>query len=440
MQAKFYSHLSHLIGENVHSKQFLLAVSGGKDSTVLAHLFYSCKLSFAIAHCNFHLRGEDSNADMCFVEQMAIQYGVPFYYTEFDTFAEQNGSGESIEMVARRLRYDWFDKIGDKYDYVVTAHHADDNAETLLLNLIRGTGLKGLTGIPPINGHYLRPLLPFTSAQLMQYIQVHHLVYRIDKTNTDEQYRRNKIRHVVLPVLREMNPNIIETFKRNITHFQQYYRLYQSVVQQATSQCITKKKNDIWIDIAQLEQCSEVSLLLFEILHPLGFTSAVIDEVYAHLHDEPGKFFFSTSYILLKDRDFLKIKLRQQIHKDILSFGSAEEMQVAGFEVEKRILQTGEQVSFLSDKNIFYADADKLHFPLILRNWEAGDYFYPIGLKGKQKLSDFFTKQKVDRYTKERVPLLCCDGDIAWVVGMRADDRFKITAYTRSYYIIMYHE
>ena len=222
MKESFYNNLKKLVGLP-QDNTFLLAVSGGGDSVVMTHLFHSCGLKFAIAHCNFHLRGDDSDEDMRFVQKLAAEYGVQLFVKEFDTLNIQKESGKSVEMVARDLRYHWFEEVGQDYGFIVTAHHANDNAETLLLNLCRGTGLKGLAGIPARNGRYIRPLLPFPADELHNYATRHNLSFRTDQSNFSEQYQRNKIRLSVLPKLAEINPDLIPTLTRNTDHFRQQY-------------------------------------------------------------------------------------------------------------------------------------------------------------------------------------------------------------------------
>ncbi|MBR0077518.1 MAG: tRNA lysidine(34) synthetase TilS, partial [Bacteroidales bacterium] len=253
MKESFYNNLKTLVG-TPEKCSFLLVVSGGGDSVVMTHLFYSCGLPFAIAHCNFHLRGDDSNEDMRFVQQLAANYGVQLFVKEFDTLSIQKNSGKSVEMVARDLRYQWFEEVGQPFDFIVTAHHANDNAETLLLNLCRGTGLKGLAGIPARNGKYLRPLLPFPSDELRRYTTRHHLSFRTDRTNFSEQYQRNKIRLAVLPKLTEINPDLIRTFSRNADHFRHQYDFYQRQLAAFEREMVIHEDETVRISIPKLSE------------------------------------------------------------------------------------------------------------------------------------------------------------------------------------------
>ncbi len=435
-KSSFYAHL-HTLVENLHRKKFLLTISGGKDSVALAHLFYQLQLSFSLAHCNFHLRGEDSNNDMKFVQDLAKKWQIPLYVKEFDTLAEQQKTDKSIEMVARELRYHWFDEIGASFDYIVTAHHANDNAETVLLNLTRGTGLKGMIGIPEINGKYLRPLLPFTVDDILQYVEDEHLSYCIDQTNFSEIFHRNRMRHTVLPALTSINPQIIATFTRNIHHFQQQFNFLQYEIEQYRNRFTEKNDHQFSINIRELTSHPYASLLLYEFLKPYHFSFLVTREIFKALEGESGKTFFSPTHTLVKNRDTLIVQKREENQPLNFSFQTIEELTNYGFSVDLQ-LNNG-TVIYGRNPNIIYVDAKKLQSPFQLRNWETGDYFYPFGMRGKKKLSDFFVDQKIDKFSKYQTPLLCSNGEIVWVVGLRADNRFKIDAQTTHYYKIIYH-
>lgn len=432
----FYQHLKKIVPEP-EQVVFLLAVSGGKDSSAMVHLFSQCGLKIAMAHCNFHLRGEASNRDMEWVKKMSETYHCKLYIQEFDTISEQADSGKSIEMVARDLRYHWFREIGKPYHYIVTAHHANDNVETLLLNLSRGTGLKGLTGIPTLSGQFLRPLLPFTSDQIEKYIADNQIDYCTDATNFSEQYQRNKIRLSVIPKLREINPELIDTFTQNIARFSQQYNFYSRQILHFQNE-ITFCENDIcYISIEKLLPNKDKELLLYEFLKPYNFRAAVVQDIIRHLSDEPGKVFYSASHELLKDRKYLIVKEIKEINFFSITIESSEELEKYGFSITRH--EKNMPLHFEDDPRILYVDAEHFHFPVVIRHWEKGDYFYPLGLRGKKKISDFFVDKKTDLFAKKKIKLLCIDNQIVWVIGQRADDRFKIKEKTFSYYKIVYH-
>ena len=437
MKESFYDNLKKLVGAPENST-FLLAVSGGGDSVAMTHLFHSCGLQFAIAHCNFHLRGDDSDEDMRFVQQLAADYGVQLFVKEFDTLSIQKKSGKSVEMVARDLRYQWFEEVGQDFDFVATAHHANDNAETLLLNLCRGTGLKGLTGIPARNGRYLRPLLPFTADELRQYAALHNLPFRTDQTNLSEQFHRNKVRLAVLPKLTEINPDLIRTLTRDTAHFRQQYDFYQRQIAAFEQEMITTDGENVRISIQKLSENPDKELLLYEFLKKYNFTSDTARQLAQRLDGEPGKLFFSETHCLLKDRDFLIIKKKEEEKEnDEITVTSWNELQKLGFSVEPH--EVNGSVPFERDPNVLYVDAAKISFPLTLRHWRTGDAFQPFGMYGTKKLSDLFKDAKNNRFAKQKTWILCCKEQIVWVVGLRSDQRFRVDFDTKQFFKIKYH-
>ena len=437
MKESFYNSLKKLTGEP-ESCTFLLAVSGGGDSVAMTHLFKECGLRFAIAHCNFHLRGDDSNEDMRLVQKLAADYDAQLFVKEFDTLSIQKNSGKSVEMVARDLRYQWFEEVGQPFDFVATAHHANDNAETLLLNLCRGTGLNGLTGIPPRNGRYIRPLLPFTADELRQYVTRHHLPFRTDHTNFSEQYHRNKVRLAVLPKLTEINPDLIRTLTRDTQHFRQQYDFYQRQIAALEQQIVTTDGKNVRISIQKLSENPDKELLLYEFLKKYNFTADTAQQLAQRLDGEPGKLFFSESHCLLKDRDFLIIKKKGENAKDTeITVSSWEELEKFGFSVEPH--EVNGSVPFERDPNVLYVDAAKISFPLVLRHWRTGDTFQPFGMYGTKKLSDLFKDAKSNRFDKQKKWLLCCKEQIVWVVGLRSDQRFCLDFDTKQFFKIKYH-
>ncbi len=429
MEKRFAHSLEALVG-NPKAHTYLLAVSGGADSSVMAHLFHHLGIPFTIAHCNFHLRGEDSNRDMELVKQLARKLEVPILTREFDTLSVQKNSGKSVEMTARQLRYDWFARVGTEFDYIVTAHHADDAAETLLLNLIRGSGLKGLTSIPERNGKIIRPMLSFSAQQIRDYAHLNHIPYAVDITNADETIRRNRIRNSVMPVLKELNPSLTETLSRNRILLCRQYAFYRRQMDAAKAQ-VTEQRNGICrIKRAALDHCPERLLLLSEILADFGFHAEVAEK----LCSDPistGRFFRSDSHTLLVDRSAFLVGKNSATTPEFVEIPS-EEALFSCFKVEK-IRNLG-SISFERNNDVLYLDADKIAFPLVLRTWQPGDTFVPLGCKGKQKVSDYLTDHKIDRFSKQSVKVLCSGNDIVWIVGCRSDERYKLNPKTTKCY------
>lgn len=423
MLNRFLQELQALAGENALHKRYLLAVSGGADSTVMATLFHEAGLSFAIAHCNFHLRGADSDRDMRFVQQLAAQWQVPLYLQEFDTLTLQKNSGKSVEMVARELRYTWFSEIAGDYDFIVTAHQSTDAAETMLLNLCRGTGLKGLCGIPSKNGKIIRPMLVFTAEEIRQYAEDHHIAYVEDITNRDEEISRNRIRHLVIPQMETLNPQFVSTTATSRQILQRQYAYYQKHIAADIQKVVSEQNGQCRINRSKLAECDDLELVLYEILNEYGFPAIVSEKLSVNSFFQPGKQFFSDTHILLIDRDFLLIQPKANSEEACVNIVSQEELSQY-FDIEEFEYQ--KDMVFEKNPDILYLPKDKLTFPLQIRSWRSGDYFYPLGTKGRQKLSDFFTDHKIDRFTKSKIRLLCSEDQIIWIIGWRSDERFKI--------------
>lgn len=434
------------LAPNYDTAKFLLAVSGGVDSCVMTHLFVSLNLNFDVAHCNFHLRGEDSNKDMNFVTQQLIKnfkkssFQTPqIFVKEFDTFAEQKNSGKSIEMVARDLRYEWFQELSPNYDYICTAHHANDNAETLILNLTRGTGYNGLNGIPPKNGKIIRPLLPFTSNQIKEYAQNYEIAYRVDLSNLEDQYQRNRIRNQVIPILETINPNVVHTFSKNIGFFNAQFRFYKNHINTIKNQLLHKNgEHDFSINIQDLLSQQDPLLILFEILSDFQFNYPTVEQLFHQLEGESGKQFYTENYALVKDRTELLIQskgsLKEQnpiIIESLLDFKNHN--------IEYKIVENEAPFVFSNNPQMAYFDLEKLQFPLLIRKWKEGDWFLPIGMKGKMKLSDYFINQKLSLFEKQNVSILITStkpSSILWIMGHRTDERFKVTKLTQNILIL----
>lgn len=444
MKEQFITHLESLI-PNYKKAKFLLAVSGGIDSVVMTHLFYTLQLHFDIAHCNFHLRGEESDQDMNFVQNELIpgfrsksEQKPSIFIKEFDTFAIQKDSGNSIEMVARDLRYNWFRELAGQYDFICTAHHANDNTETLFLHLIRGTGYKGLNGIPEFNEPFFRPLLPFSSEQILHYAQVNDLIYRFDSSNSSDQYQRNKIRNRVIPVLEEINPSLIATMNKNMALFSKQYSFYENQIQQLKDKLLVQNELETKIKIDELLLETNPEIILFEFLSPFEFNFSTVEQIVKQLKGESGKLFYSEHYMLIKDRSFLFVYPKKGFqNSDLITITDPKEFKLYGFEAQ--IILNSKDLLFDKDPQIAYFDLTKVHFPLLIRNWKEGDSFYPFGMKGKRKLSDFFTDLKLNLFQKQQISLLCEHNHpdkILWVIGCRTNDKYKVDPKTEQILVI----
>lgn len=413
---------------------FILAVSGGADSISMLHAFKGLNLRMLVLHCNFSLRGKESDMDEQFVKRFCENYGIAHCVRKFDTLRYAREHGLSIEMAARELRYEWFREVRQKkkMDYIVVAHHADDVAETVLINLCRGTGIKGLTGIKPVNGAILRPLLKCSRADLLQYIEANRLEFRTDSTNNSLDYVRNKIRHRMIPVLKEINPSFLETMEDNCKALKETEEIFSYGIQKLQEEVLECEKDELLIHIAKTLSSPAPYTLLYEILKPFGFNKTQIQDI-LNTHDAtPGKQFLAGNHTLVKDRTFWRLYENSkggQINENI---GSTGRYSIAGQTWEFTLFSRPADFEIPDNPAIACLDADKIKFPLVIRNWQAGDYFCPIGLKkSKKKISDFFTDQKMSSKQKKECLLLLSGQKICWIAGHRLDDRFKITPFTR---------
>ena len=413
----------------------LVAVSGGQDSVVLLDALHRLGVPLAVAHCHFGLRGDDADADEQFVRKLAKQYEAPYFVEFFQTkaFAEQEGI--STQMAARALRYAWFEQVRRREGlaYVATAHHQRDAAETMLLNLTHGTGLAGLHGIPAKNGHLVRPLLPIAKPALFDYLVKNQLLWREDASNDSPTYQRNRLRQQVLPVLREINPNLDHTLQITAERVGGAEEIVRRYVADTAAEAQRTEADVTYLRIDTLQKTAATALVLHELLRPFGFSYLVTKDIVAAFGAEPGRQFDSPTHRLVKDREQLVITPRR-----LESFGThqvaagQETLKIDGLHL-RLALHEAAAYSVSRAKNQATLDADKLKFPLTVRRWQEGDWFMPIGLKGKKKLSDFLIDQKIPLNLKDDVRVLAsADGKIAWVIGLRPDERFKVTEETQS--------
>ncbi|HRB72766.1 MAG TPA: tRNA lysidine(34) synthetase TilS [Flavobacterium sp.] len=413
----------------LEGKQLLLAISGGIDSMVLLELFRNLPYSIAVAHCNFGLRDAESDGDEDFVKQWCAKHNIRFFTTRFATQDYADTKKCSIQLAARELRYNWFSGLleNEGFDYLLTAHHLDDTLETFLINLTRGTGLEGLTGIPAQNGTIIRPLLPFGRDEIEAYATANSIVWREDSSNTSDKYLRNRIRHQIVPILKELNPNFLNGFQNTLGHLQQTETLVQDAVTELYSKIVTKKEEQLHIAIEKLKLIPNYKAYLYQWLKPYGFTAW--DDIYNLINAQSGKQLFSENYRLLKDRDYLLLE-KQHTHQTE-SVQITENQEVT---LEQGRLTVYSVTNVTEDRGgkVIFVDKDKLKLPLILRKWKEGDYFYPSGMTGRKKISKYFKDEKFSLIDKENCWLLCSGDEIVWIVGKRSDRRFEIEQETNN--------
>lgn len=415
--------------------RILLALSGGVDSVVLAELLLELGYTFSAAHCNFHLRGEESNRDAEFVIKWAERKKVKLFVQDFDTYAYMQEKGISLEMAARELRYSWFENLmqENQIDYLLTAHHADDSAETFFINLLRGTGIAGLHGILPKNGNIIRPLLFATRKSILDYAELKNIQFVEDSTNSETKFLRNKIRHRVIPMLKEISPDFDSIIRKNIERLRDTETVFRNTVENVKDEIIIRENENIKISIAELQSLNPMGIYLYEILSNYGFNESVVNNVSMVLDAESGKRFYSKTHCLLKDREYLLIyPIEKEETETEYSIDAEITSIIEPFKAKIEVLKDLNFISVPKKANVAMLDMDLLNFPLKLRHWKQGDSFVPFGMRKKKKLSDFFTSNKYSLLDKERQWLLCSGDEIVWVVGKRIDDRFKVSNSTKS--------
>ncbi len=425
--------------ENIDAKgliapgeKVLLAVSGGIDSMVLLHLFEQSGFEYGVAHCNFQLRSEESDGDETFVRELVQMHGIPSYFETFETAETAKVKGISIEMAARELRYEFFEKTRSEhgYDWIATAHHRDDLIETFFLNLSRKTGIHGLTGIKERGGYLVRPLLFAGRDEIEKYAAKEFLDYREDSTNNEVLYLRNFLRHKILPLFDELNPAFRKNLLASIDNLREAEKVYDSALAKEREKVVEETGDETHINISELLTTSFPPLLLLEVLSPLNFNPAVVDEIFQSLDGESGRQFFSGTHRLIKDREYLFVTpLKEETEKMYY----IEESDLELFEPFDISISREDAAGFsiIRDSNVACIDLDTVRFPLLIRKWKKGDYFQPLGMEGMKKVSDFFIDQKIPLHEKENTWLLSSGKKIVWIMGHRLDDRFKISSETK---------
>ncbi len=410
--------------------RILLAVSGGIDSMVMLHLFSSLKFHIGVAHCNFQLRGAESVGDEEFVRQRCLQDNIPFHFTRFETNNYAIEKGISIQMAARDLRYRWFDQVIDQYQYdvVATAHHLNDSLETSLLNLARGTGFTGVMGIPVRSENRVRPMLAFTRKEIETFAMMNAIAWREDRSNQTTDYQRNFIRHEVVPKFKEVNPSIETAFSNFVLRAQGTRELLEWGMQFWKQKFWKEEGATITISKEGLFAVNHPASVLFEVIRKLGFNIHQCEDVIEALSAQSGKKFYSETHTLLIDRECLVIAPETTVPMETLIYQTDALIQHGNDRLQ---IMTSDKVELAEGKNVAVLDFDKMNFPLVWRQWRPGDYFFPLGMQHRKKLSDFFIDQKVSVIEKESATVLESGGEIVWVVGYRVDDRYKIAQDTR---------
>ena len=419
-------------------EKILLAVSGGMDSVVMAELFHQAGFKFAIAHCNFQLRGKESDGDEKFVRDLAKKYRVKFFSTRFGTEKEMKEKKISVQMAARDLRYKWFEEIisSEDYAYISTAHHLSDSMETFFINLLRGTGIEGITGIDAKIGNIIRPLLFASHGEIKKFAKQNGIKHREDSSNQSDDYLRNRIRHHLIPVFKSLSPAFEKGMSDNMSHFAFAAKMYRKQITDLEAKFLKKEKDFFSISLKELKKQEDAEQLLYELLRPFDFNFIQCAEILnENIATNSGKTFLTKHFRAVRDRDKILIdaphtKLDQEfvVAKDKKTIAAGLLQLKTSFTEKKRktIIPTSETEQWL--------DADLLKFPLIMRKWRAGDFFYPLGMKHRKKLSDFFIDQKVNLFDKEKMHVLTSENKIVCILGHRIDDRFKITDKTKRVY------
>jgi tRNA(Ile)-lysidine synthase len=415
-------------------KKTLLATSGGLDSMVLLFLFQKLKGKIAVAHCNFQLRGNESNEDEKFVQNYVNQHQIKAFFIRFDTEKYAKINKLSTQVAARNLRYVWFNEIAEteKYDYILTAHHADDNLETFLINLSRGTGIGGLIGIPAKNEKIIRPLLIFSRAEIESFANKNNIVWREDSSNASDKYLRNKIRHQVLPKLKNLSPQFLDSFQKTQTHLQETQIMANNAIDFMFAIVAKKIESEIHYDIKILKTLPNFKTYLYHFLKDYNFTAW--EDIYDLIDAQTGKQIFSNEFCLLKNRNFL-ILSPKTINENESEYFIQNDQEFVNVPLNLSICKVND-IETISKKTIF-VDADKLTFPLVIKRWFEGSTFQPLGLNGQsQKLSKFFKDKKLSLIEKQNIWILFSDNQIVWIIGLRQDERFKIDKTTKNIFKI----
>lgn len=412
--------------------RILLGVSGGIDSMVMTHLFLQLENEIAIAHCNFTLRGNESDKDEDMVRRFAAEHNIRFYSTRFETkkFAKKNVI--SVQMAARELRYKWFEEIRkeNRYDIISVAHNLNDNVETLIINLTRGTGIAGMTGMRPSINRIIRPLLFATRKDITDYRNINQIIFREDKSNSDTKYIRNKIRHMVIPVLKEINPSIEITLNETAERFNGINEILTEYISGLRKSISVQKENYLIFNISLLKTHLHNKAVIYELFKPYSVTNAIVKDLIAVIEGKTGGHILTDTYRIIKNREEILVTSQKSGEENIFCVENITELQKVPVIFSAGYVDITSSFQIQPNPSLAYIDADKIKFPVIIRKWKPGDYFYPFGMKQRKKLSDYFTDNKYSVIDKENISILESDGKIVWIIGDRIDNRFRITRST----------
>lgn len=420
-----------IISEKLFSKgeKLLIAVSGGIDSVVLCELCKQSGFDFAMAHCNFQLRAEESDQDEAFVRELARRYDVGLHVKQFDTKGYAEERHVSIQVAARELRYGWFEELlltaGNERDLLLTAHHADDNIETILMNFFKGSGINGLKGILPRQNHVVRPLLFATKEQIIAFCSQQQLLYREDSSNSSDKYTRNYFRNQLIPGIEKVFPQVRENLLHNAVRFRGINAIYNAAIEKMKQKLMLRKGNEWHLPVIRLTQTESVDTVLYEIIKGFGFTAHQTEAVKKLLYSESGKYVESASHRIFRNRKWLILAPLHNMEVSHVLI-SKEESTILFSSGALEVGKCEKPGKLENDVLVAQIDARNLCFPLLLRKWKKGDYFYPLGMSKKKKLSRFFTDQKMSLTQKENAWVLESNKQIVWVVGKRIDERFKL--------------
>ena len=411
----------------------IVGLSGGADSVALLHVLMQLNVSCIAAHCNFHLRGDESNQDEAFARQITMEsLHIPYYSKDFDTIGYAKQQHISVEMAARELRYEWFEtlRVDNNAQAIAVAHHRDDNTETILLNLIRGTGLRGLSGMRPKREFIIRPFLETSQQEILDWLHKQNITFRTDSSNLSDEYTRNYIRLHLLPMMERLNPSVREAIARTADHLSDVEAVYADYIKQQHKRLIDKLQR---IRISVLMQTIAPQTVLYELLKPFGFTRILSESIYESLSGISGKVFYApaSGYQIVKDRDFLLLTAAQTKNETVYTIDAHDSIEIP-IRLNTRKLEITNDYQINRSNDVALFDCDKLTFPLTVRTWRKGDWFVPFGMKGRKKLSDYFSDKKFDLNRKKQTWLLCNNSDIIWIIGERVDDRYKIDKSTKS--------
>ena len=442
MQSFFANKIRDYINSNrllEDGADVIVGLSGGADSTALLLVLMRLGYRVHAVHCNFHLRGAESDRDEKFVTDLCKSHGVPLIICSYDTKAYATEHGISIEMAARELRYSDFERIMKQQGAaaVCIAHHRDDSVETVLLNLIRGTGLKGLTGIKPRNGHLIRPMLCVSRQEIEEWLKEIGQAYITDSTNLETDYTRNKIRLELLPMMRSINPSVDGSIDLTAQHLQQAFAFYAQAIEQACKNVVSTDGDTITISIEKLRHTASIQALLFEILSPLGFNDAQITDIAASLDSQPGTLFRSATHQVIKERDSFTVSPVTCPEFTPITVNIEPDTTVAlpdGHTLAITTAPAGTPIS--KDPSVATFDAALIKGPLEVRLWKDGDWFIPFGMKGRKLVSDYLTDCKVSTAERKRQLVVTCGHDIIWLLAHRPDNRFRVTPDTTNQLII----